>query len=88
MSAFNSTEEISGVSSQWNSLNSLVTQTYAGDVLDFSSSSDVTILNTLAEPSNYGGCTANNFQSDSWIPSINVGTIACTSSAGNDATST
>ena len=57
-------------------------------MLDFSSSSDVTILNTLADPSNYAGCSSNNFQSESWIPSINQGEIACTSTSGNSATST
>ena len=54
-------------------------------MLDFDSSSDVAILNTLADPSNYGGCTVNAFQSDSWIPSITEGSISCTSGLGNDA---
>ncbi len=48
MTDFDSTSSVSNLNSQWNSLNNLVTQTYAGDLLDFSSSSDVSILNTLA----------------------------------------
>ena len=48
-------------------------QFYKGHTFDFSSNSDVTILEDLADPGNYGGCTDNNFQTDSWIPTLMSG---------------
>ena len=89
MTAFNATALVSGLDSQWNTFNNFVTNRYSGHTLDFSSSSDRTILNRLANPSNYAGCTSGTFQTDSWVPSSSGGggAISCTGS-GSSATST
>lgn len=87
MTAFNATALVSGLDGQWTTFNNFVTNRYSGHTLDFSSSSDRTILNRLANPSNYAGCTSGTFQADSWVPSSSGGTISCTGS-GSSATST
>lgn len=61
---------------------------YSGHTLDVNDAATKDILERLAQPSNYV-CTVNNFQSDSWIPTLTPDAeIACTSMIGNSANKT
>ena len=75
---------VANVGAQWDSLNNMVNNYYSGVTFDFSSSSDEAVLDYLANPTNFAGCTSGNFQSDSWIPTIQYQThTPCQVSGGN-----
>lgn len=84
MNSFDSASLVSELGNQWDALDNKVTNTYAAADIDLSSSSTgYEALQYLADPSNFAGCTANSFQSESWPPSILSGSeISCTQSSG------
>ena len=89
MDDFDAAAMQSDLNTQWDLLYNHITDTYRSTRLDFSSTANKDILNSIANPSSYSGCTSNGFASDSWIPSIESGkAISCRSTAGVDAGST
>lgn len=34
-------------------------------------------MSRIANPSNYGSCTANSFAQDSWVPSLRQSSVSC-----------
>lgn len=73
------------VDNAWLPAYNLINDYYSGKRLDFTSASDQAILERISNKNNYG-CTSPLFATDSWVPTINSGTISCkvtTSSADN-----
>ena len=86
MNSFDATTMASDFFTQFDTLDHFVTDSHTGRILDFSDSDTQNILERLADPSNFPGCTANSFQSESWVPSVLSGAaISCTQSAGSTA---
>jgi hypothetical protein len=80
MDSFDVNEAVDQIGTLWDTLEQTMDRYYKGHTFDFSSDSDVTILEDLADPGNYGGCTDNDFQTDSWIPTLSSGAeISCVS---------
>ena len=74
------------VQTAWTELKDFIDNYYYSVKLDFSSSSDKTVLNNMANPNTYSSCASGSFATDSWVPSIQSGAaISCTSTTGNSA---
>ena len=60
MDDFDSTALIDNIGTQWDNLLNIMTDYYTGATFDFDSSSDVDILEQLADPTAYS-CTSGTF---------------------------
>ena len=84
MNSFNATSTISSITQTWDPTYAGLNDRYRGKVLDFSSSSDLTLLRNIASRTGYSGCTSGTFSSDSWIPTILSGaSVSCSGATGN-----
>ena len=89
MNDFDVTQTQYDLSTTWTKLDDLVVESYRTTILDFSSSGNKNILKKMANPAEYSGCNANDFGSDSWVPSIQSGAVIdCQSNTGVDSDET
>lgn len=82
ITSFNDTEVNRQIDDAYAGVTTLINDYYTGKVLDFSSSTDQAILESLSNKNNYASCAAINTLDDSWIPTATTpNTIACKSGA-------
>ena len=80
MNEFDASQLQSDMDTAWGAAKDYVANTYVSATLDFSSSYNKAILEKISNPahSDYDGCTANGFASDSWHPTVSADkTISC-----------
>lgn len=76
MDDFDTTNLLNDLSDSWTALDQHISKTYVSATLDWSSNYNKNILIKLADPTNYAtydGCNLNDFDKDSWHPSIEGG---------------
>lgn len=87
MSNFSPTSLKADVDNAWDPLEKTIEDFYSGAVLDFTSSSDKSDLESVADPST-GTCTSAAYDADSWIPTVQTPNEVSCYVSGNEATST
>lgn len=91
LGSYSADSYVTNLTSSLSSVVTLISAYAKGQISDLSLTSDFSILQKIADPTQYSSCTDSNFAADSWVPSINQWTnytnvVSCKATNGKSGT--